>query len=65
MSHVDDIPPYRSRDDLFETIRQQRIQLDQKDDKIRKLEDAFMAQSEHVEVTDCYDETGMQWGEAR
>lgn len=55
--HEDDVLPYQSRSQLFETIRQQRIQLDQKDDQIRNLterleawERAFDPLAEHVEA---------------
>ncbi len=41
MMHPDDKPPYLSREQLFETIRVQRIELDRKDDYIRKLEAGF------------------------
>jgi len=52
VSHPDDVMPYRSRESLFETIRLQRIELDQKDDAIRKRDeeiDKLRQGYEHIE----------------
>lgn len=36
--HPDDKYPWRTRDELFETIRWQRVELDNLHERIRKLE---------------------------